>query len=141
MSSRTRADLIRISNLQKHTTYAFPISPEPTTLPCEAHACQPSMSVRPLAAKRLLVDRAADRPCHVTGAKAVIDVYDGDTGRAPVQHRQERCESRKSGPIANAGRDGNDGRVGQTGYDARESAVHARDDDENVGFRQSVAMR
>ena len=53
-------------------------------------------------------------------------------GRAGGEHRQQRREALERGAVADRGRDGDDQPVGQAGDDARQRAVHPRDDDDGI---------
>ena len=66
------------------------------------------------------------------GAEAVVDVDDGDAGRAGVEHGEERGETLERGAVADARRDGDHGDVDEPADDARERALHPRDGDDDA---------
>src|SRR5213594_1992014 len=68
---------------------------------------------------------AGDQGGDVTALEAAVDVDDDDTGRAAVEHRQERSESAEGGAVADAGRHGNDRTIDQSADDAGQGAIHA----------------
>jgi len=80
-----------------------------------------------------------DEGCVVGGAEAVIDVDDGDVGRAGVEHAEESCGSGEGGSIADGGGHGEDGDADQAADDRGEGSLHAGADDNRLGLEELVA--
>ena len=74
----------------------------------------------------------------MAGAVPVVDVHHGDSGRAGVQHRQQRGQSFERGSVAHRRRHRDDGRADQAGHHAGQRAVHARDDHDHPGPPQQL---
>src|SRR5690242_17390865 len=58
----------------------------------------------------------------ITCAEAIVDIDDGHTAAATVEHSQQRSQTAEAGPISDAGRNRNNRFCNQPGDDARESA-------------------
>ena len=73
-----------------------------------------------------MIDERSD----ASGAEAVVDVDDGDIGRAGVQHTEQSGNSTERRAIADAGGDCQHWGVDQAGDDGWQGALHAGADDE-----------
>src|SRR5215470_1473481 len=83
---------------------------------------------------------AIDAGSHAGGAKAVVNVDDGDVGGAAVQHGEERRHSTKTGAVADTRGHGDDRHGNQSADDTRERALHPgyADDDARSGELRAV---
>ena len=75
------------------------------------------------------------------GAEAVVDVDDGDVGRAGVEHAEQRGDSAEGCAVADAGGHGDDGRGDEAADDAGQRAFHAGADDGDFAALQAFVMR
>ena len=75
----------------------------------------------------------------ITSAKAVVDVYYGDSWRARIQHRHQRRRSAKSGAIPNTSRHGNHRRCDQAAYNCRQDAIHSCNHNDHIRSIQCIA--
>jgi len=83
---------------------------------------------------------ASDESCDVACAEAVVDIDDGDVGRAGIQHTQQGSDAFEGGAVADAGGDSDDGNRDQAADDAGQSAFHAGANDNHIGSAQSIKM-
>ena len=72
------------------------------------------------------------------GAKAVVDVDDGDAWGAAVEHGEQGGDAAKGCAVAHGGGHGDQGLSGEAGDDTGQGAVHAGDDDQDVGGMDKV---
>src|SRR5262245_18929878 len=89
-------------------------------------------NVRSLRAARgydLLLDQSRSE----APSEAGIDVHGRHVRRTSVEHPQERGNPAETGPVADAGRDGNYGTRYMAAHDRRERSFHAGDYDDGVG--------
>src|SRR4029078_6750786 len=75
------------------------------------------------------------------GAEAIIDVYDGDTRGATIQHREQRGDALKRCAISHTRRNGDDRAANEPADPRRQRAVHSRDHDHHRGRRELVEFR
>ena len=68
------------------------------------------------------------------GAESVIDIDDGYAGGAAVDHGEQGGYSAERRPVADAGRDCDDGRGDESGNDARERTFHSGNGNDGVRF-------
>jgi hypothetical protein len=64
------------------------------------------------------VDLAGNQRRDVAALKTAVDVDGDDVGGAGVEHGQQRGQSAEGGPIADAGRHGDDGTIDESADDA-----------------------
>lgn len=67
------------------------------------------------------------------GAEAIVDIDDGDSGAAGVEHAEESGYAAEAGAVTNARGDGDNGLVDEARDHAGEGALHACGDDEDAG--------
>jgi hypothetical protein len=73
-------------------------------------------------------------------AEAVVDVDDGDVGRAGVEHAEQCGDAAEGCAIADAGGHSDDRRGHQSADDAGECAFHSRADDGGLAALQRFVM-
>src|SRR5438046_7212618 len=73
------------------------------------------------------------------GAETVVDVHDDDTRRAGIQHPEQRGEPAEMRAVADAGRHRDHRPFDESADNARECALHARDDDQHRGLPEPAA--
>ena len=72
----------------------------------------------------------------MTGPVAVVDVDHGDSGRAGIQHGEQRRQPFEGSPVADRGRHRDHRCRHQPGHHTRQRAVHPRGDDDGLGGSQ-----
>lgn len=73
-----------------------------------------------------------DQGGRVAGAETVVDVDDGHARGARVEHAEKRGDAAERSAVTDRGRNCDDGALDESADDARESSLHARDDDEHA---------
>lgn len=68
------------------------------------------------------------------GAEAVINVDDGDVGRAGIEHAEKRRDAAKAGAVADAGRNGDDRGGDQPTYHTGKRALHSSNANDHAGL-------
>ena len=83
-----------------------------------------------------MIDHAGDAPC----TKPVVDIHDGDTVGAGVEHAQQRRNAAEAGAVADTRRHGDHRHVHHAGDDAWQRPLHPRDDDDDAGVLEAAAL-
>jgi len=96
---------------------------------------EPTRLDRPLEGRLAAVDEAGDK----SSPKTVVNVNDGDVGRAGIEHSEQRRDAVETGSIADAGRDGDDRHPDQSTDDGGEGAFHPGDTDDDPGRLKKLA--
>ena len=92
-------------------------------------------------AGRLAAAGAGDQRSGVGCAEAIIDVDDGNVGRAGVEHAEESGGSGEGGSVSDGGGYCDDGNSDETADYAGERAFHSSADDDGVCFPKFVPDR
>lgn len=87
-----------------------------------------------------IVGESIDLGGGVATAEAIVDVGDGDSAAARIEHSQQGGETAEVGTVADAGGDGDDGTADEAGDDAGEGTFHAGDDDQHIGIAKEIHM-
>src|SRR2546422_915452 len=74
-------------------------------------------------------------------AESVVDVDDGDAGRAGAQHGEQGGQAPERRPVADAGGPRDDRHLDESAYDTGERAFHAGDDDDHARGAKYVGLR
>src|SRR6266550_1790623 len=77
---------------------------------------------------------------HAGGAKAVVDVDNGDVGGATVEHPEERGDATEAGAVADAGGNGDDRHGDEAADDAGKRAFHSGNTNNHARLRQLFSM-
>jgi hypothetical protein len=64
-------------------------------------------------------------------SESIVDVHDGDSAAAAIQHPKKRTKPREACPVADARRDGNDRLVDEPGHHPGKGSLHARRNDQH----------